>query len=268
MKKKIVFISGNELRHQYVQNVLACDPDIEIIMAIIEGIEQSLEKRTDFTYDNENVMRKHIEDRKMSEQQYFVFVPNVYYPIYYIPKGQINSNQIKQSLQNLNPDYVVCYGSSILKDFWFTFFQNKIINMHLGLSPYYRGSGTNFWAMYDNMFACVGTTFMYMNEGVDTGKIIYQKRAKILFEDTPHDIGNRLIKESAHCLSNLIKNIPYIEDHTTKPVFNQYRRFCKRSDFTVGVIEQFYKQFEFNRNLYIKNREKQEKEFPIVEVVK
>ena len=41
----------------------------------------------------------------------------------------------------------------------------------------------------------VGATFMYIDAGIDTGEIIHQIRADIVIGDSPHSIGNRLIKK-------------------------------------------------------------------------
>ena len=264
MKKRVIFLSGTEPRHTYVHSVIASCDDIEIVYAILEGSEQSLKNRTDLTHDDTGIMREHILQRQKSEESFFKTIPNIYHPIKYIAKGSINSDEVYNQIKLLDIDYVVCYGSSILKDFWFDLFPNKIINMHLGLSPYYRGSGTNFWAMADNNFACIGTTFMYMDKGIDTGKIIIQKRATVQKNDTPHCIGNRLIKDSADFLPYMITHLKEIENSTETPNFNSFRKFCARKDFTQNVIENFYKNFSYNRDYYIENMDNLNKMFPIV----
>ena len=35
-----------------------------------------------------------------------------------------------------------------------------MINVHLGLSPYYKGSATNFWPFVNNELQFLGVTFM------------------------------------------------------------------------------------------------------------
>ena len=37
------------------------------------------------------------------------------------------------------------YGTTIIKGDLIRIFEKRIINLHLGLSPYYRGAGTNFF---------------------------------------------------------------------------------------------------------------------------
>ena len=40
-------------------------------------------------------------------------------------------------------------------------FRSKIINAHLGLSPYYRGSGTNIFPFVNKEIEYVGVTYVF-----------------------------------------------------------------------------------------------------------
>ena len=51
----------------------------------------------------------------------------------------------------------------------------------------------------------VGATFMYLDQGIDTGKIIHQIRARIYENDNLHIIGNRLISDAIIIYKELIK---------------------------------------------------------------
>ena len=53
--------------------------------------------------------------------------------------------------------------------------KNKpIINLHISYLPYNRGSHPNFWSFIDKTPS--GVTIHEIGEGIDTGKIIYQKK--------------------------------------------------------------------------------------------
>ena len=43
----------------------------------------------------------------------------------------------------------------------------------MGISPYYRGTDCNFWALYDGNPHLVGATIHYLSEGLDSGDIAY-----------------------------------------------------------------------------------------------
>ena len=91
------------------------------------------------------------------------------------------------------------------------YFRNKILNVHLGLSPYYKGSGTNYFALVNNKPELVGATFMFLDNTIDGGKIIHQIRPKIYNNDTVHTIGTRLISEMFHKYSKIIINFNKIK---------------------------------------------------------
>lgn len=102
--------------------------------------------------------------------------------------------------------------------------------MHLGLTPYYRGAASNFWALADNYPECVGATFMFIDAGIDTGEIIHQIRATINYYDTPSTIGNRLIKDMTNIFERLIMNFDKVKT-LTYPLYPQFERVTRKKIF-------------------------------------
>ena len=56
--------------------------------------------------------------------------------------------------------------------------KKKAINIHMGISPYYRGADCNFWAMYDGNSHLVGATIHMLSKGLDSGSILYHAMSK------------------------------------------------------------------------------------------
>ena len=56
-------------------------------------------------------------------------------------------------------------------------FKRKPINLHLSYLPYNRGAHPNFWSFVDNTPS--GVTIHEISNGLDRGKIIFQKRVTI-----------------------------------------------------------------------------------------
>ena len=81
----------------------------------------------------------------------------------------MNALQLQAALSS---DIYIVFGASFIKGWLVDFLiKNKAINIHMGLSPYYRGSSCNFWAMYDNNPNYVGATIHYLSKGLDSGEI-------------------------------------------------------------------------------------------------
>ena len=81
-------------------------------------------------------------------------------------------------------------------------YKGKFLNVHLGLSPYYKGR-TNIFPIIDKRPEMVGATFMYIDQGIDTGDIIHQIQADYFVGDSVHSVGNRLIKKMTKCYADL-----------------------------------------------------------------
>ena len=75
----------------------------------------------------------------------------------------------------------------------------------MGLSPYYRGSSCNFWALYDNNPHLVGATIHYLSKGLDSGKIIFHVFPDKKFNNT-FEYTMSVVKNAHYLLSKKIKN--------------------------------------------------------------
>ena len=72
-------------------------------------------------------------------------------------------------------------------------FDGKIINIHPSLLPKYKGLNTHLRAIKNNdKFA--GCTVHHVNEKLDSGKIILQKKIKISAKDNPTSLANRVLR--------------------------------------------------------------------------
>ena len=72
-------------------------------------------------------------------------------------------------------------------------FNGKIINIHPSLLPKYKGLNTHQRAI-DDKEKYSGCTVHYVNSKLDSGKIILQKKVKILKNDTPKTLSKRVLK--------------------------------------------------------------------------
>ena len=82
----------------------------------------------------------------------------------------------------------------ILSPYFLHFFKNKIINIHPSLLPKYKGLNTHYRALKaKEKFS--GCTIHYVSKKLDSGKIIAQKKVKILKKDTIKKLEKRVLKE-------------------------------------------------------------------------
>ena len=266
MGRRIVILTGNELRHSFFRMHLAQNSEIEVLRSYCEGTEKSIQSVVE-AQDNNELRNKHLSERERVEKDFFEkFVdstPDLSNPIF-ISKGEINSPDRVTEIEIINPDLIIAYGCSIIKDPLLDKFPHRILNVHLGLSPYYRGSGTNFWPFVNKELEFVGATFMYMDKGVDTGEIIHQIRTEVIRGDSIHHIGNRLIQEMAKVFSEIIIHFDSISK-MEQPGIPSDEKYYKKKDFTEESVAIAYENIKNGLvDEYLTNRKEKCFKSPII----
>ena len=78
-----------------------------------------------------------------------------------------------------NPDLLVSIqGNEIFKKPIITLAKKGCINLHTALLPKYRGLMPSFWALKNNE-EYTGVSVFFVDEGIDSGPIIIQRRIEI-----------------------------------------------------------------------------------------
>ena len=121
---------------------------------------------------------------------------------YKIKKKILNFKNIKiaeKKLLNLlkqNKIQFICLAGfmKILSSKFIKQFNGKIINIHPSLLPRYKGLNTHSRAI-QNKDKFTGCSVHYVTEKLDSGKIILQKKIKILKKDTPKSLAKKVLKQ-------------------------------------------------------------------------
>ena len=79
-------------------------------------------------------------------------------------------------------------------------YRNRIINVHPSLIPSFCGTGYYGLKVHEAALArgvkVTGATVHYVDEGTDTGPIIFQKAVEVLEGDTPEVLQRRVMEEA------------------------------------------------------------------------
>ena len=86
----------------------------------------------------------------------------------------VNDEACQLLLQQLQPDIIIVNGTRIISKKILQCCKAVFINMHVGITPAYRGSHGGYWALYNNDLENFGTTIHLVDEGVDTGNVLKQ----------------------------------------------------------------------------------------------
>lgn len=267
VKKRIVILTNSELRHTFLRKYIGLCRDIEIVATFCEGLEKNLPARV-LVQEQNDLRRRHLEAREQSENDFFRLfvdtVPDNSNPIF-LSSGDINTPEYTNRIIVLKPDLLVAYGCSIIKEPLLSAFHRRFLNVHLGLSPYYRGAGTNFWPFVNDEPEYVGATFMHIDAGIDTGEIIHQIRARVFWGDSPHQIGNRLIVDVAEAYKNVILKYDELRPMPQLPKPAQ-EKYYKNKDFSEESVVKLYESFKNGLvETYLSKREERHARAPIIE---
>tara|TARA_R110000744_G_scaffold142854_1_gene254632 strand:+ start:7998 stop:8807 length:810 start_codon:yes stop_codon:yes gene_type:complete len=261
--KKVVILTADELRHDYFKIKFALQKDIDVLRTYCDITKKKYDLDNANLKDIQNI---HFVSRYQTERDFFeeyVFSLEDFSNSRYIHRGEINKDEHIEEICKLNPDFIVSYGCCIIKPKLINLFKDRIINVHLGLSPYYFGSGTNFHPFANKELSAIGCTFMYMNEGIDTGRIIHQIRADVGACDNTHQIGNRLIKKMTQEFIELIKSFERVEDKASPT--SKIGKTYKARDCTINTIQAAYENIRNGACLeYLQNKNNLDSEFPLI----
>lgn len=85
-------------------------------------------------------------------------------------------------------------------------FGGIILNIHPSLLPKYKGLNTHFRAI-NNKDRYSGCTVHFVDDKLDGGKIISQKKVKIFKKDTPKSLASRVLKQEHVLYSETLNKI-------------------------------------------------------------
>ena len=106
-----------------------------------------------------------------------------------------------EKIDSYNLDLIVLAGFlAVLPPELIAKYRNKIINVHPSLIPSFCGNG--FYGLHVHEKALergvkvTGATVHFVDEGTDTGPIIYQKAVEVLPDDTPETLQKRVMEQA------------------------------------------------------------------------
>jgi methionyl-tRNA formyltransferase len=94
-------------------------------------------------------------------------------------EGGINSEQSLEKIRSYRPDLLVSVaGNQIFKENLINLAPKGCLNLHTALLPKYRGLMPTFWVL-KNGEKFTGVSVFFVDEGIDSGPILVQKKLEI-----------------------------------------------------------------------------------------
>jgi folate-dependent phosphoribosylglycinamide formyltransferase PurN len=192
MRRPILIMTGDRLRHRYF--AIEISKAFDDALVVIE--KQPVEPWGSHVKEASPLIQAHFTQFNDTEKEFFQGHVEKHSELLKkktfltIADGEINDPDIIGKIRERHPLLLVVLGTSLLNDNFINAFPKRsIINLHAGLSPYYRGSGTNVFPFYNDELQYVGMTVHYMDVGIDSGEVILQDRPAFDRGDNTHTIG-------------------------------------------------------------------------------
>lgn len=202
-------VTSDHVRHRHLANVLSGNPLVHAL--VVEPKSRNPANNHDNDEDAA-LLATYFAARDASERNILAEGQdwNLARPLKTLeaPKGTINDPQVVADLVAAGISHCIVFGASWLKTPWLEAFPGKLFNLHLGLSPHYRGVGTNFWPLHDGLPEYVGATIHLLDAGIDSGPILFHVRPAPSADDDAHSLGNKTVAKATRALRDRLEDLP------------------------------------------------------------
>ncbi|HXG87672.1 MAG TPA: formyl transferase [Vicinamibacterales bacterium] len=263
-KPRVIVLTSTFLRHHYLVNTVAAHLDL---VGVWQEQKSFKPQRYADTDEDHQIIAAHFTARDRAEDRFFGDDQQVQLQqgarTRVGPPGLVNEAKHIEVMAALEPDVVLVFGTGLLGPAIIERFSGRIINLHLGLSPFYRGSGTNFWPLVNGEPEYVGATIHYLDEGIDTGPIIAHARPAFEAADGPHEIGNRAIVAG----TTMLMRAAYA--HLAGPIAatpqHSRGRLYQRKDFSAAAVRSLAQHFASGMiPAYLADQVKRDAQVPLI----
>jgi hypothetical protein len=239
---KITLFTSNKNRHNYLINLLSTVAEELFVVQECETIFPGI---TPGNYQASLIMKEYFQSVNIVQSKLFgnSYINNSNKNVKILPIlfGDLNHCSMKSLSDFLKSDIYLIFGSSFIKSELVEFLiENRAINIHAGVSPYYRGTDCNFWALYDGNPHLVGTTIHLLSKGLDNGPILYHAMSN--FKTNPFEYTMSSVKSAFHSVAERIKDNSIFK---IDPIIQEKKkeiRYSNKSQFNEEVVKKYFEK--------------------------
>ncbi|MDC0379355.1 formyltransferase family protein [Litorivicinus sp.] len=236
---KVIVFTRNQRRHAHLVNMLVqAGNDVTVVLETNTLFPGQVK---DF-YGNSEQFRWYFDNVLGAERSIFGEELPLFKNASFIPMkgGDLGHCSLHDLDAIFSGELFIVFGSSYIKGELAKLLVDRgAINIHMGLSPWYRGSSCNFWACADRRLGFVGATVHLLSEGLDSGPILYHCIPKYL---PTCDIFKFTMSSVKVAHDSVVRRISDKTIFNLKPVTQdatQQLRYSRAHEFTDSVISSF-----------------------------
>lgn len=235
---KVTVFTSNQSRHISLINSLAGIADqvyaVQECSTIFPGEVQDFYRRS-------NVMQEYFKRVISAERDVFGSVGFAKNNVRQLAlrMGDLSRVPLELLADALDSDVYIVFGASYVRGPLVDYLIDRgAINIHMGISPYYRGSSCNFWALYDGRPEYVGATIHKLSKGLDSGDMLFHVFPKEASSD-PFVHGMMAVKSAHDGLCYHLQNNTLLAISSVKQRKDDELRYTRNGDFTDEIAQQY-----------------------------
>lgn len=220
---RVVLLTGSGLEHRYVANVLV-ESLPEAVVGIVTAGQPSfrvrlrswLRRYTLRQIASRIAARFYRRFAQLDEQRQRTYARVLFagQPPEGLPRRDLHHHVASHNhpesialLRQLAPDVIVTYGTAIIRRDVISIPPRGIVNLHTGLSPWYRGADTIFWALHEEEPQHVGITVHLVSERVDGGAVLCTARPELSPDDDEDSLFAKGVIVGAPLLVSAVRDL-------------------------------------------------------------
>ncbi len=246
---KITLFTGNQPRHVALMESLC---EIAESVFVVQECNTVFPGQVEDFHKKSEVMRDYFARVIAAEESVFGksrFGPSNARQLA-IKTGDLNRLSPDVLRPALESDVYVVFGASFIKPpLVDVLVEKRAYNIHMGVSPQYRGNACNFWALQDRRPEFVGATIHLLSKGLDSGPMLFHTLPK------PQEVDGftlgMLAVKAAH--RGLIEHLK-AGDLATMPAVTQDKskqiRYTRNADFTDDAASAYLKSLPSSAEIH------------------
>lgn len=182
---KVVILKGQAARHNYFAEQIRLIEGVDTTIISFErlGKERLLKMLwKDFSTFFSRITKYLIQTIRAYDKRELAAFGNIKLNEHIFQN--INSADCVSFIKSQQPDIILIFGTPIISRKIIELPKFGAINLHGGISPWYKGGNTIFWALFNNDLDKVGATIHYALPKVDSGKMLVRIYCDIRPGDT------------------------------------------------------------------------------------
>ena len=196
---------------------------------------------------DKDLFKKHFQNRfEVERSNYGNLTPQEIYKnnrTIYINRDELNTVYLAKEIENYNADFAFIFGVDLILDPVIDKLPKNKVNLHLGLSPWYKGGATLYYPFYNLRPQFCGITFHQITKEADAGEIIHQAVPELNYGDKIHDVGAKCVLKAKADLTKIINHWKIHKEFKGKKQITSGKNWIS-SDFHASQLRVIYTLFK------------------------